>query len=332
MLLTLWHGSNSRFDKFDQNKARIANDFYGGGVAYFTDDKDIAKQYARGMSKKTGAPVIYQTEVGFGQLFDVNHSFTGKELKAIIPDGKEEEFARGAGLLHAGVDKYLVLARLYDMHLTGDQVFKGLSRGMVNTAAARKRLIELGYDGLRYNGGINMGGKPHNVFLAYNASQIAIRKRIALVSKPSLNTTGGTKMKSFKQYLAAESLQEAKVVVDAVPEGQRKLIAATILNQIKGLDRNALPAWAAKNFLVTGGSAVTPEVVLGPGIQFDVRGSKFKGRIIIGLNAHDLYDIAAFRVSTAAAQLLAGTNLKVHKHLVGIPVENLVSAIDGIVG
>jgi hypothetical protein len=64
-----------------------------------------------------------------------------------------------------------------DLSLTGDEVFKGLSRGMVNTAKARQKLIDLGYDGLRYNGGKNMQmATEHDVYLAYDAGDIQIKK------------------------------------------------------------------------------------------------------------------------------------------------------------
>lgn len=64
------------------------------------------------------------------------------------------------------------------MKLTGDEVFKGLSKGMNTTAKAREHLISKGYDGLRYNGGVNMGmAKKHNVYLVYDANDIKIIKR-----------------------------------------------------------------------------------------------------------------------------------------------------------
>lgn len=41
--MKVYHGSNILFKKFDQNKARLVNNFYGGGLAYFTDDQDDEK-------------------------------------------------------------------------------------------------------------------------------------------------------------------------------------------------------------------------------------------------------------------------------------------------
>jgi len=181
---TAYHGSNSRFSKFDAKKARIPNDFYGGGIAYFTDDLKIGIQYAKGMSKKTGEPLVYTVKLTFKKLFDVDDIFTGKDLINILPDDIDS-FARGAKLMSGSKDKFEVMVELKrgDIKLTGDQVWKGLSLGQVNTAKAREYLISKGYDGLRYNGGVNMGMKKHSVYLAYYPKSITIEKRQKLAKK-----------------------------------------------------------------------------------------------------------------------------------------------------
>lgn len=58
-------------------------------------------------------------------------------------------------------------------------------------------------------------------------------------------------------------------------------VSDIILKQIKALDRFALASWGAKDY-------VTTDV----GIQFDVKGSKFRGKVIIALDkASDSYTI-----------------------------------------
>ena len=172
----VYHGTDARFDKFDQRKSRIVNDNYGGGVAYFTDGLSLAITYAKNMAKKSGGePIIYSAELNFSNMFDVDHTFTGKELTDILPDDLDE-FARGAGLLSLNADKYTVISNLKSgkASLSGEQVFKGLSRGMNQTAKARQHLIDKGYDGLRYN--MNITPKQ-SVYLAYDANDINIKKR-----------------------------------------------------------------------------------------------------------------------------------------------------------
>ena len=179
-----YHGSGRVFDRFDQKQARIPNDHMGGGIAYFTDNHDVSKTYAKSMAKsqKTNTPHVYHTTLNMKNVFDVDHQFTGDKLKHVLPDDhrEHEAFARGAGLLKlGGDDKYTVLDKLRNgkITLSGSQVFKGLSRGNVDTAKARNHLITKGYDGIRYNGGENMNmATRHNVYMPYNADSIQINK------------------------------------------------------------------------------------------------------------------------------------------------------------
>lgn len=182
--MKLYHGTNKLFTKFDQSKARIVNDFYGGGTAYFTDDIGVAETYAKSMSKRGGDPIIYTCEIDFRKVFDVDASFTGKELIDFLP-ASVESFARHAKLLKFGSDRFTVVNRLKkgEMTLSGDELFRGLSDGMIQTAKARNALISKGYDGLRYNGGVNMAAKKHNVYIAYDVNKIKILDR-GLVKVP----------------------------------------------------------------------------------------------------------------------------------------------------
>lgn len=189
-----YHGSGKRFNKFEQKHARIPNDYMGGGVGYFTDNKGVSKTYAKSMSKyhKTGTPYIYHTKLKMNNVFDVDHHFTGDKLKHILPSNPKhhEEFARGAGLLPYGSDRVSVLGKLRsgEVSLTGHQVFKGLSRGGVDSARARDHLIKKGYDGLRYNGGDNTNMETkHNVYIPYKADSITINKVTKLIKKPTLD-------------------------------------------------------------------------------------------------------------------------------------------------
>lgn len=63
-------------------------------------------------------------------------------------------------------------------------------------------------------------------------------------------------------------------------------IARTIRGQIFALDGMAWYAWGAKNAMG-----------LDDGIQFDVKGLEFKGKVIIKLNGSDLYDITFGRMN-----------------------------------
>ena len=176
--ITVYHGSNADFSEFDQRKARIPNDFYGGGVAYFTDSSKIAEGYARTMTRQYGGtPTVYTVKLNLGLLFDIDDTFKGDDLLNFVNrTSSVDEFLRGAKLLPLGADRYKVMSDLKSgkMELTGEQVFKGLSNGMIKTGQARKILEKMGYDTLRYNGGLMMKQGHHSVYLAYHANNIDI--------------------------------------------------------------------------------------------------------------------------------------------------------------
>lgn len=179
--VTAYHGSGHKFTEFSQIHAKIPNDFYGGGIGYFTDSHPIAKTYAVASSKITRTPHVYHTELNMQNVFDVDHKFSGKKLIRLLPKDTKE-FAKSAGLLNASNmdNENSILGSLErgDIELTGHQLFWGLSKGGTKTAQARDHLIKRGgYDGLRYNGGVNMNQETrHNVYIPYNAASIKIHK------------------------------------------------------------------------------------------------------------------------------------------------------------
>jgi hypothetical protein len=182
-ILRLFHGTNKNFNRFDQSLARMTQDYYGGGVCYLTDTYDVAVTYARAMTKKyLGQPIVYEVVANFKNIFDVDNVYTGKDLIKLIP-ADIEGFARGARLISFGSDKYTIISNIHagTEHLTGEQIFLGLSRGMVQTAKARDSIKRVGYDALRYNGGRMTGGAGlHNVYIAYKANDLKIQKKIMI--------------------------------------------------------------------------------------------------------------------------------------------------------
>lgn len=178
MDLTLYHGSGSLFDKFEQHKARIPNDLWGGGVLYGTDNIEIAKLYASAMSKKTPTheKFLYTIGVKINHLFDVEAMFTGTILVKFVNSVGVENFARGAKLLSYGADKYKIFGdlKLGNKNLTGAQVFHGITQGMLNTSRGRIILKKMEFDTLRYNGGMISGAKKYSVYLPYYAANVKI--------------------------------------------------------------------------------------------------------------------------------------------------------------
>lgn len=102
---------------------------------------------------------------------------------------------------------------------------------------------------------------------------------------------------SFKSYITEANDKVGKI----------------ILSQINALDKWALNSWGAKNYISSPDS-----------ITFDVRGSCFRGRVIIKLNRRDTYDIEFGTIRKM--EYIVKQTVK------GVFVEQLVNTIDNIVG
>jgi hypothetical protein len=105
-------------------------------------------------------------------------------------------------------------------------------------------------------------------------------------------------MKKFQEHLVSEASQ---------------VVGKTILQQIRMIDRMALMAWGAKQFITSdvGGLAFDKDNSkarkknykhLGY-LKFKVSGLKYKGWVLVALNGKDLYDVYYYRVRGADAIL-----------------------------
>lgn len=179
---TVYHGTNELIDRFDQSKSRVINDYYGGGVAYFTESLESAHTYANGAYKRKnkGERYVYVAQLSAKKIFDVDDTFTGKDLQKFFQKRTDVELlARGAGLLTPKEDKYVTIGKLEagEMELTGDQIFKGLSKGMNFTSKVTEFLKTMNYDTLRYNAG-GYGIPKHSIYIAYDSSNIKIVEQL----------------------------------------------------------------------------------------------------------------------------------------------------------
>lgn len=200
-LLTVYHGTAARFDEFGQENARVENDYFGGGLAYFTSSRRVAYGYARSAMLRTKSKIPYIIYVGvqFDKLFDARNTskWSGERVLAFIQEvglrsDQVEAFIRGAGLLDMsslqGRSPHVVKSAFMSgkIELDGESIFMALSRVLGNMAQARKKLMSLGYDGLCHIGGeitkdkLNRG--KHTVFISYDKKTIRSfdRKKIPL--------------------------------------------------------------------------------------------------------------------------------------------------------
>lgn len=99
---------------------------------------------------------------------------------------------------------------------------------------------------------------------------------------------------------------------DYITEADNR-VSKIIMSQINALDKFALASWGAKNYISSPNS-----------LTFDVRGSKFRGKVIIKLNRRDLYDIEFGTIRKMEYTVKQTTK--------GVFVEQLVNSIDNVVG
>jgi hypothetical protein len=130
---------------------------------------------------------------------------------------------------------------------------------------------------------------------------------------------GGTKTAEVPKELdVQESLNLTDRIDKLLIDGSKILteskVAKTILKQINAIDKFALPSWDAKNYVSSNDS-----------IQFDVRGSKFRGRVIITYDKRsDTYIIELGQVR--------GMDWKQKYMVKSIFAQDLVNVLDQQVG
>ena len=135
-----------------------------------------------------------------------------------------------------------------------------------------------------------------------------------------------------RPYLYIPILEDVQVENKVIEKGDivrilKENTGETIYKQIKAMDPRALMAWGAKNLAVENG--VNNGIIgyehknLGK-FQFDARGPKFKGRIIIMLMPDDTY--------TVIAGVIRNLNWSVKKIVEDVYVDVLIQVIDDIVG
>lgn len=105
-----------------------------------------------------------------------------------------------------------------------------------------------------------------------------------------------------------------------------KEIAQTILNQIKATDPAALMAWGVRNCVALPEQKIliqgAEKVQLG-GVQFNVNGLKFRGKVLVRLMGSDTYTVEIGRIYKGA--------WKVKEQREDVYCDELMAHIDGLI-
>ncbi len=100
-------------------------------------------------------------------------------------------------------------------------------------------------------------------------------------------------------------------------------LAETIIEQINTIDRFALMAYGAKEFVRLPESFEYKNTKYLGGLKFKVNGLKHKGYVLILLNAMDEYEVVTYKIRKLAF-------IEV-EHRTGVYAEDLVNVLDALV-
>tara|TARA_Y100000034_G_C6762785_1_gene339841 strand:- start:155 stop:787 length:633 start_codon:yes stop_codon:yes gene_type:complete len=159
---------------------------------------------------------------------------------------------------------------------------------------------------------------------------IQLYENFVYVPEDDLGDLGTQVYATFREWVKVESTTSA-AAADVSANGHSQQVADTILRQIRAMDRWAIGAWGAKNvFAFKKGVHFGLTKAVGPGIQMDVRGSKHKGRVLIGLDeGRDLYDIVLYTLRRSKKNPLG---IKLKSVTRGVFADQLVSTLDDLIG
>ena len=255
--VTWYHGTRGAGEKiakegFQTGPHTDEYALYGPGH-YFTDNPDVAEGYAT-KGFVAGAPVKLLGGSIIPVHIDVRHPFEAEKWmgydeainiaeKVGRPDLADnyrssarfiEERKRTHPEENYGKPRMGPLYTIegYDPGMKGGELWNDLVRGdpgvRLKPAELNKKLQEMGYDGITYDGGKIVGDRPHNVVVAFDPKQVQFK--YAPVERPPMSATGpieepadagAKRFEAWKEYA-----QKNKLDVNNMPMFQKWLDTA----------------------------------------------------------------------------------------------------------
>lgn len=178
--LRLYHGTGSAFDKYDPYHLD-PNALYGPGV-YVTDNPQIASSYAESrMWQSTGADELANANVRMQHIdarnpldMDAPLGSVADKMRAYLEEVAEQS-ADGPSRVYTLDDFKDFGTRDPFADITPDapgaRAFNLVAQEY-GPHQAKGMLRELGYDSIKHTGGQITGGAPHQVYIAFDPSQI----------------------------------------------------------------------------------------------------------------------------------------------------------------
>lgn len=178
-----YHGSGNDFDKFEQSASRSKNDLFGGGVAYFTDNIDVARSYSTNAARRRDSldqtKILYTVRLNLKKAFDTTvKELDSKLVSQLIPDkpSEQDHFGRDLKVYKGDVNRHNFIFKIKsgEVKVSGEALWNAISSRGTNTVKGRNTLKSSGFDGLIYEGGHITRQVKHKVVIPYNPSSIKI--------------------------------------------------------------------------------------------------------------------------------------------------------------
>ena len=163
----VYHGTRKTYRSTDKSKMN-PDSLYGPGV-YLTEDPDIAAQYA-GLPHNDSTPNIRPGFARIAEPFDMEKVYATGKLRDIF-----NEMGIGSNdLLEViGSDEDLASKEQSQHGLTGRQFYEMLTgEGLWDKAEIHEGFQRAGFDGITHVGGIYIGKKKHQVWIAFDSEQV----------------------------------------------------------------------------------------------------------------------------------------------------------------
>jgi hypothetical protein len=239
---TWYHGTLSGKEiaeggfKSDKTRTEPAALLYGPGV-YFTDDPKIASGYATegfmaGMPVRLTGGSVVPVHVDVKNPFRAEHVYPWEQAAKIAERIGRPDVARETRASGNYVASQAMSGIKFVEGRTGEELYKAFNTGpegtRIDKADINKKLQEMGYDGITYEGGKIMDKGPHNVVVAFDpAKQVSFK--YAPEQRPPMSATGpvgepGDAKKRFEAW--KEYAGKNKLDVNNMPMFQKWLDTA----------------------------------------------------------------------------------------------------------
>jgi hypothetical protein len=254
-----YHGSGTTgltADTLTPHSTKIEG-LYGQGV-YLTDDKEIASQYAKARSKRTGTPVVYEANINLRNAIDLEKPLPLDAYNIIKNEVSSFDNNFGNGNFSNELDKAYLEGK------SGKEIWEMATNEMADISQSEMipkselydyfqditaNLKENGYDGFTHIGGVKTNGKKHQVAVlfdpnseftstVYNKNILNFKPTEQAVNELESNMLNRAVSKSATQPNTNTPALESKYILPNDVKALQTMVDSMKKREEQGLDLN----------------------------------------------------------------------------------------------